>query len=88
LVQYWESAEKLISYSKAKDSEHLPAWKAYNRLAMKSDSVGIWQETYLIDKSKTENIYANMPPFGFGKVGKLQPASGARNTAKARLAGK
>jgi hypothetical protein len=55
---------------------------------MKSDSVGIWHETYLIDKSKTENIYANMPPFGFGKVGKLQPASGARNTAKARLAGK
>jgi hypothetical protein len=88
LVQYWESAEKLIAYSKAKDSEHLPAWKAYNKLAMKSDSVGIWHETYLIDKSKTENIYANMPPFGFGKVGKLQPASGARNTAKARLAGK
>ena len=88
LVQYWESAEKLIAYSKAKDSEHLPAWKAYNQLAMKSDSVGIWHETYLIDKSKTENIYVNMPPFGFGKVGKLQSASGARNSAKSRLAGK
>lgn len=86
LVQYWESADKLIEYSKAKDSEHLPAWKAYNKLAMKSDSVGIWHETYLIDKAKTENIYVNMPPFGFGKVGKLQSASGARNTAKSRLA--
>lgn len=88
LVQYWESAEKLIAYSKAKDSAHLPAWKAYNQLAMKSDSVGIWHETYLIDRSKTENIYVNMPPFGFGKVGNLQSASGVRNSAKSRLAGK
>ncbi len=88
LVQYWESAEKLVAYSKAKDSEHLPAWRAYNQAAMNSDSVGIWHETYVIDKSKTENIYVNMPPFGFGKVGNLQSASGARKTATDRLSGK
>ena len=87
LVQYWESADKLISYSKAKDSEHLPAWKAFNQQALRSDAVGIWHETYLIDKAKTENIYVNMPPFGFGKVGMLQSASGARKTAKSRLSG-
>lgn len=85
LVQYWESTEKLIDYAKAKDSEHLPAWKSFNKLAMKSSAVGIWHETYVIDKSKTENIYVNMPPFGFGKVGAIQPAQGNRNSASQRL---
>lgn len=85
LMQYWESSEKLIDYAKAKDSEHLPAWKAFNKAATKTTSVGIWHETYVIDKSKTENIYVNMPPFGFGKVGEIQPAKGKRNTASQRL---
>ncbi len=88
LVADRERSEKLVAYSKAKDSEHLPAWRAYNQAAMNSDSVGIWHETYVIDKSKTENIYVNMPPFGFGKVGNLQSASGARKTATDRLSGK
>lgn len=85
LIQYWESTEKLIDYAKAKDSEHLPAWKAFNKMAMKSSAVGIWHETYVIDKSKTENIYVNMPPFGFGKVGSIQQAQGNRNSAAQRL---
>jgi len=85
LVQYWESADKLIEYAKAKDSEHLPAWRSFNKLAMKSKAVGIWHETYVVDKGKTENVYVNMPPFGFGKVGSLQVASGERNTAQGRL---
>ena len=85
LIQYWESTEKLIDYAKAKDSEHLPAWKACNKMAMKSSAVGIWHETYVIDKSKTENIYVNMPPFGFGKVGSIQQAQGNRNSAAQRL---
>ena len=88
LVQYWESSEKLIEYAKAKDSDHLPAWKAFNKLATKSNAVGIWHETYVIDKNKTENIYVNMPKFGFGKVGNLQVASGKRNSAQGRLSQK
>lgn len=85
LVQYWESADKLMEYAKAKDSEHLPAWRSFNKLAMKSEAVGIWHETYVVDKGKTENVYVNMPPFGFGKVGDLKVASGKRNTAQGRL---
>mgnify|MGYP000016284419 FL=1 len=85
LIQYWESTEKLIDYAKAKDAEHLPAWKAFNRAAMKSSAVGIWHETYKIDKSQTENIYVNMPAFGFGKVGAVQLAQGKRNSAAQRL---
>jgi len=85
LVQYWENSEKLIEYAKAKDSEHLPAWRAFNRAASKSKVVGIWHETYVVDKTKTENIYVNMPKFGFGKVGNLQPAVDKRNSAANRL---
>lgn len=85
LVQYWESAEKLIDYAKASDSEHLPAWRAFNKAARKSQAVGIWHETYVVPKGSTENVYVNMPNFGFGKVGALQPIAGKRNTAQGRL---
>lgn len=85
LVQYWESSEKLIEYAKARDSEHLPAWRAFNRSALKSDAVGIWHETYIVAPGATENVYVNMPKFGFGKVGTLQPATGKRNSASGRL---
>jgi hypothetical protein len=78
LVQYWESSEKLIEYAK----------KAFNKLATKSNAVGIWHETYVIDKGKTENIYVNMPKFGYGKVGNLQVAKGNRNSAQGRLSEK
>lgn len=87
LVQYWESVDKLMSYAKAKDSEHLPAWRAFNRVASKSDTVGIWHETYLSGPGSTENVYVNMPTFGFGKVGRMQAATGARNNAAGRLKG-
>jgi hypothetical protein len=85
LVQYWENSEKLIAYSTAKDSAHLPAWRAFNRAALTSPAVGIWHETYLIDPGKTENVYVNMPSFGFGKVGTPQVATGKRNSARGRL---
>lgn len=85
LMQYWESSEKLMQYAKARDAEHLPAWKAFNKAAMKTSAVGIWHETYEIDKSKNENIYVNMPPFGLGKVGKLNAVEKKNNSAAQRL---
>jgi cell shape-determining protein MreC len=54
---------------------------------MKSNAVGIWHETYVIDPGKTENVYVNMPAFGFGKVGNLVAATGKKNTAAERLKG-
>lgn len=83
LVQYWDSAEKLMTYASAKDAEHLPAWKAFNKAARTSKAVGIWHETYVV--SHSENMYVNMPEFGFGKVGELVPATGKRATAVERL---
>jgi hypothetical protein len=84
LVQYWDSAENLMAYAKAADSAHLPAWRAFNRAA-KSSAVGIWHESYVIDPGKSENIYVNMPAFGFGKVGELQPVKGKLNSAQERF---
>ena len=88
LVQYWESAEKLLEYSKATDSEHLPAWKAFNKAARSSSAVGIWHETYVVPAGGVENMYVNMPTFGFGKVVELVPATGQRNAAKDRFGSK
>ncbi len=84
LVQYWDSADNLMAYAKAGDSAHLPAWRAFNRAA-NSSAVGIWHETYVIDPGKSENIYVNMPAFGFGKVGELQSVKGKLNSAQDRL---
>ncbi len=85
LVQYWSNTEQLIEYAKMKDSEHLPAWRAFNKAAQKSSAVGIWHETYEVQAGASENVYHNMPAFGFGKVGRLEPAVGKRNSASQRL---
>jgi hypothetical protein len=39
-------------------------------------SVGIWHETYKVAAGDYENIYVNMPLFGLGKAGTVQPARG------------
>lgn len=85
MIQYWRSTEQLLVYAKDRESSHLPAWQAFNRAAGKDGSVGIWHETYLASPGSYENIYVGMPTFGLGRAGKLEPASGNRNTATGRL---
>jgi hypothetical protein len=84
LVQYWKSADQLIAYANAKESAHLPAWKAFHH-AIKDDSVGIWHETYVIKPGQYETIYANMPRFGLGAAMELQEATGALARASTRM---
>lgn len=86
MVQYWRSMEQLLAYAKNKNAEHLPAWKAFNKSVGTDGSVGIWHETYAASPGTYENVYVNMPPFGLGKAGVLQPASGGRQSATERLA--
>ena len=67
VVQYWNSHEKLYAYASAPDAEHRPAWTAFNRRIRKAPgSVGIWHETYLVDRAET--IYAHMAPAGLAKA--------------------
>lgn len=73
MVQYWKSLPQLLDYAKARDSQHLPAWREFNRRIGTNGDVGIWHETYVVSKGNYENVYVNMPPFGLGRAGKLTP---------------
>ena len=48
-------------------------------------SVGIWHETYAIDPGAYENIYNNMPAFGLGKAGRLEPVGRRSESAVQRF---
>jgi hypothetical protein len=86
IVQYWRSFEHLESYARSRDQEHWPAWMAFNkRLGDSRGDVGIWHETYQARAGEYETVYSGMPPFGLGKVGKLVPASGRRESARGRF---
>jgi len=87
LVQYWRSMEQLLAYAKNKEAEHLPAWRSFNQAVGTDGSVGIWHETFKASPGSYENVYVNMPPFGLGKAGTLQPATGGRQSASGRLSG-
>ena len=41
IVQYWRSMDLLLSYAKSRESEHLPAWQAFNKAVGTDGSVGI-----------------------------------------------
>ena len=86
MVQYWRSLDQLMDYATSKSHAHLPAWRAFNKAARDNQAVGIWHETYAISKGHYENIYANMPAFGLGKAGTLEPVSPGKNSARERIA--
>jgi hypothetical protein len=85
MVQYWRSMEQLLAYAKNRDARHLPAWRAFNQAVGSNGSVGIWHETYAAGPGTHEAFYGNMPAFGLGKAGRLEPAAGARQSAAGRL---
>jgi hypothetical protein len=85
MLQYWRSMEQLLAYARNKEAEHLPAWQAFNKSVGTNGSVGIWHETYAASAGSYENIYVNMPAFGLGKAGTLQPARGGMHSAAGRL---
>jgi hypothetical protein len=86
IVQYWESIDKLLAYANDRSGQHFPAWALFNRRVGTNGDVGIWHESYAVPQGAYEAIYVNMPPFGLGKVGKLEPARGKRSRAAGRLA--
>ena len=85
MVQYWESFEKLEHYAANRESGHLPAWRDFNRRVGSNGDIGIWHETYRVDRGNYETIYHNMPPFGLAKAGRLEPITKATTQARQRL---
>lgn len=85
IVQYWESVEKLYAYASAPESEHRPAWTAFNRQARKAPkAVGIWHETFQV--SRAESMYVSMPTEGLARATELVPVGPGRHHARERLA--
>jgi hypothetical protein len=84
IVQYWRSFEQLERYARAPDSEHLPAWRRFNREVRDSGDVGIWHETYRVRAGEYEAVYGNMPRTGLARVGEHGPV-GSTSTAANRI---
>jgi Domain of unknown function (DUF4188) len=86
IVQYWRSFEHLEAFANNTEDPHLDVWRNYWRRVGKSARTGIWHETFLVRAGEYEAIYANMPPYGLGKAGRLVPvaeASSSRERLKA-----
>ena len=87
IVQYWRSFEHLEKYARSQDRRHWPAWVDFNkRVGSSRGDVGIWHETYQVRAGDYEAIYSGMPPFGLGRVGRLVPVAGKRESARGRIA--
>ncbi len=69
--QYWASMDQLMSYAAERDAQHLPAWRAFNRRARASSSVGIWHEAYVVQPDGSHVVYVDMPSFGMGGATRL-----------------
>lgn len=83
MISYWRSTEDLLAYSNGQ--KHLTAWKEFNQKIGNSDAVGIYHETYMVQKGNYEAIYGNMPLYGLAKATKHMPISAETISAKKRL---
>jgi hypothetical protein len=87
LVQYWRTFEQLEHFARNPNDPHLPAWQSFYREVGKSDVVGVFHETYLVQAGQYEAVYVNMPRFGLALASDHIPATGKRATARRRLGG-
>ncbi|WP_375424279.1 DUF4188 domain-containing protein [uncultured Friedmanniella sp.] len=84
VVQYWSSVEKLYAYASAPESEHRPAWTAFNRRARNApETVGIWHETYVVDRA--ESLYVAVPAMGLAAATTPVPVRPRSDRAAQRL---
>ena len=87
LLQYWRDFDSLEAYARDRNQKHMPAWTAFNKAIGDDGTVGIFHETYAVPDHGSETIYANMVPFGLGRVNGVVPATGSRNEARSRMKG-
>lgn len=86
VVQWWRSTEQLYAYARRAESEHLPAWRAFNAAARRSPgAVGIWHETYAVPAGQIETIYGNGATIGLGRVTGTVPVMRRGRQARERL---
>lgn len=83
MMQYWQTEQHLLAY--ARGPKHLKAWTDFNKKVGNNNAVGIYHETFLVQKSHYETIYGNMPKFGLGKAYGTAPVTAATKSAALRL---
>ncbi len=85
LVQYWSSQEKLYRYASEPQSAHRPAWAEFNTRARRAPgAVGIWHETYLVDRAET--MYVGVPVSGLAKATEAVAVTSRSDRARDRSA--
>jgi hypothetical protein len=85
VVQYWRSFDHLHAYAHERNAAHLPAWAEFNRRIGGDGSVGIWHETYSVERGRFESIYANMPLFGMARATEHVPVTSRLDNAQLRM---
>lgn len=83
LIQYWRSYEDLEAYAHGKT--HSTAWRNFNQKIGNDGTVGIFHETYKIEKNSSEVVYNNMPRFGLARAFAHVPVSRKTNSSRQRL---
>ncbi|MCM2677183.1 DUF4188 domain-containing protein [Alkalicoccobacillus plakortidis] len=68
LVQYWDSHESIMSYSRG--AKHLKAWKHFNKSVAADHSLGIYHEAYTVAAHQYHSVFVNMPEVGLLKAQK------------------
>ena len=81
VVQWWRSFEQLEAYARSASSEHLPAWREFNRALRGTTSVGVWHETYRVSAATSETIYVETPDLGLGAASGLRPLGSTSSSA-------
>lgn len=84
-VQYWRSWEELEEWARRRGGDHREVWTEYTQRFRHAGAVGVWHETYIIEPGYYETVYNNMPPFGLGRIARLEPAKGKAGRAAGRL---
>jgi hypothetical protein len=85
IIQYWNSVEKLYGYASDPNSTHRPAWAKFNQMVRRAPgAVGIWHETYLVDRAET--LYSGMPASGLAAATAAVPVARRGEAARERLA--
>lgn len=84
VVSYWRSEEHLRRFAADGDAPHRPVWRRFNRLYADRGLVGIWHETYVIDRH--ESIFSGMPARGLARAVGAEEVTAATRTAAKRSA--
>lgn len=85
VVQYWRDFAALDTWARDADDLHLPAWRAFNRAARRSDAAGVFHETFAIGAGGYESVYVDMPVMGMARATRHVPIARRGQSAAHRI---